>query len=79
MVAGVHVKGNLTLAEDLADTGGLRLAWSALTRANGGPVDKKTSQLFFESFAQVTLSSVHGLSFYFSFYIRSSFALDAQL
>ena len=54
MVAGVHVKGNLTLAEDLADTGGLRLAWSALSRANGGPVDQKTSQLFFESFAQVT-------------------------
>jgi predicted metalloendopeptidase len=53
MVAGVHVKGNLTLAEDLADTGGLRLAWSALTRANGGSVDKQTAQLFFESFAQV--------------------------
>ena len=55
MVAGVHVKGNLTLAEDLSYTGGLRLAWSALTRANGGPVDKKTSQLFFESFAQVSM------------------------
>jgi predicted metalloendopeptidase len=53
MVAGVHVKGNLTLAEDLADTGGLRLAWSALTRANHGTVDKRTAQLFFESFAQV--------------------------
>ncbi len=52
MVAGVHVKGNLTLAEDLADTGGLRLAWSALTRANHGSVDKPTAQLFFESFAQ---------------------------
>jgi len=59
MVAGVHVKGNLTLAEDLADTGGLRLAWSALTRANGGPVDKKTSQLFFESFAQVWCSKTN--------------------
>ena len=79
MVAGVHVKGNLTLAEDLADTGGLRLAWSALKRANHGVVDRPTAQLFFESFAQVTLSSVHGWSFYFSFYIRSSFALDAQL
>jgi predicted metalloendopeptidase len=55
MVAGVHVKGNLTLAEDLADTGGLRLAWSALTRANHGTVDKRTAQLFFESFAQVKL------------------------
>ena len=53
MVAGVHVKGNLTLAEDLADTGGLRLAWSALSRANHGKVDKHTAQLFFESFAQV--------------------------
>jgi predicted metalloendopeptidase len=54
MVAGVHVKGNLTLAEDLADTGGLRLAWSALSRAHHGAVDKQTAQLFFESFAQVT-------------------------
>ena len=55
MVAGVHVKGNLTLAEDLADTGGLRLAWSALKRANHGVVDKPTAQLFFESFAQVSM------------------------
>ena len=53
VVAGVHVKGNLTLAEDLADTGGLRLAWSALSRAHRGSVDKQTAQLFFESFAQV--------------------------
>ena len=57
MVAGVHVKGNLTLAEDLADTGGLRLAWTALSRAHRGAVDKHTAQLFFESFAQVTCMS----------------------
>jgi len=56
VVAGVHVKGNLTLAEDLADTGGLRLAWSALSRAHRGSVDKQTAQLFFESFAQVWCS-----------------------
>ncbi len=59
MVAGVHVKGNLTLAEDLADTGGLRLAWSALSRAHRGSVDKQTAQLFFESFAQVAHTSVN--------------------
>jgi len=75
MVAGVHVKGNLTLAEDLADTGGLRLAWSALTRANGGPVDKKTSQLFFESFAQVTHLPVTGIPFYFAFMVARVFLL----
>jgi putative endopeptidase len=59
----VHLKGKLTLGENTADNGGLRLAYAALMKMMPGGEGKKTdgytpSQRFFLSFAQVWCQNV---------------------
>ncbi|EQC25227.1 hypothetical protein SDRG_16898 [Saprolegnia diclina VS20] len=47
-----HVNGRLTLGEDIADVGGLRVAFDAYTAAMTAIHSKVREQLFFLSFAQ---------------------------
>jgi predicted metalloendopeptidase len=49
---GVHLKGELTLGENLADVGGLKLALSALHEKTGGGADASADRNFFIAFAQ---------------------------
>ena len=56
--SGVHMNGKLTLGENTADNGGLRIAWMALMNDLAGKTLPKVdgydeSQQFFLSFAQV--------------------------
>ena len=51
-VEDVKLNGHLTLGENIADIGGLKLALAALKQKNGGSADAKTEQDFFVAFAQ---------------------------
>ncbi len=51
-VEDVHLNGHLTLGENIADIGGVKMALSALRQKSGGRVDEKTEQDFFVAFAQ---------------------------
>jgi len=53
---GKHVSGNLTLAEDIADMGGLRLSWRALSTRLGGTINTETARLFFAAWGQTWCS-----------------------
>ena len=65
-VPGVHVNGKLTLGENTADNGGVRLAYMALldslTKHGGSLSDKKdgytTAQQFFLGFGQIWCSNI---------------------
>ena len=55
---GVHMNGKLTLGENTADNGGVRIAWMALLNSQGGKTLPKIgefdqSQQFFLGFAQI--------------------------
>jgi predicted metalloendopeptidase len=52
---GAHVNGQLTVGEDIADGGGLRLAYDALTQSSDGQQRQLTAgeaKTFFLAFAQ---------------------------
>lgn len=49
---GVHVKGELTLGENIADLGGLKIALKAYQRALGLPPKSEQLQRFFIAYAQ---------------------------
>jgi len=51
-VEDVHLNGHLTLGENIADIGGLKMALSALRQRRGGALDAKGAQDFFTAFAQ---------------------------
>jgi putative endopeptidase len=51
-VEDVKLNGHLTLGENIADIGGLKLALSALRQKRGDNVDPRTEQDFFVAFAQ---------------------------
>ena len=51
-VEDIHLNGKLTLGENIADIGGLKLALSALHQKQGGASDPKADQDFFVAFAQ---------------------------
>jgi putative endopeptidase len=51
-VPAVHLNGELTLGENLADIGGLKLALSALHERMGGKADAAADRNFFIAFAQ---------------------------
>jgi predicted metalloendopeptidase len=46
------VSGELTLGEDIADSGGVKMAHRAWQQAGGGKRSQTEEQLFFLSFAQ---------------------------
>lgn len=52
VAGGAHVNGNLTLGEDIADAGGLRLSYNAFKTASGGTLTLEQKHEFFMSFAQ---------------------------
>ena len=59
----VHLNGKLTLGENTADNGGLKLAYMSMTSKLGGKVDQKMdgftpAQRFFIGFAQVWCENV---------------------
>ncbi len=59
----IHVNGNLTLGENLADLGGLNIAYEAFKKTDEGKSDKKIDgftpdQRFFLSWAQVWRSNI---------------------
>ncbi len=51
-VDDIHLNGKLTLGENIADIGGLKMALSALHQKQGGTPDPKFDQDFFIAFAQ---------------------------
>jgi putative endopeptidase len=51
-VEDIHLNGKLTLGENIADIGGLKMALSALHQKQGQPADPKADQAFFVGFAQ---------------------------
>jgi len=51
-VDDVHLNGKLTLGENIADIGGLKMALAALHAKQGEPADPKADQDFFVAFAQ---------------------------
>ncbi len=52
-VEDVHLNGHLTLGENIADIGGVKLALAALRQKHGGQLDTKAEQDFFVAFAQI--------------------------
>ncbi len=59
----IHVNGNLTLGENLADLGGLNIAYEAFKKTDEGKSDKKIDgftpdQRFFLSWAQIWRSNI---------------------
>uniref|UniRef100_A0A7S0M7Y1 Endothelin-converting enzyme 1 n=1 Tax=Cryptomonas curvata TaxID=233186 RepID=A0A7S0M7Y1_9CRYP len=52
VAGGVAVSGNLTLGEDIADSGGLKMAYRALEKQSGGRLTDVEKRVYFLSFAQ---------------------------
>jgi predicted metalloendopeptidase len=62
-IEDIHVKGKLTLGENIADLGGVKIAYAALKQAQAESPSKDTyayteEQQFFLSFAQVWCENV---------------------
>ncbi|HLV60738.1 MAG TPA: M13 family metallopeptidase [Fredinandcohnia sp.] len=63
MVGDLHVNGRLTLGENIADIGGLKLAWMAFQKSRAGREDRVVhgfteAQQFFLSYAQSWCANV---------------------